>query len=298
MEAEVITELDPPRLTTELDAGRLVIASVSSQLRLPESEPTRTGGHLVLVTGHAGALVTFHDQAGHAPEAGVAALPIPVFDRFAARRGVALHLPTAGTAPSRHRRGSRARGETRRRYQGCPSRYCPSQPSWSGGGISTPAARCQRHGRRLEGADGRSISAICGVAGPVALFLVTSAGPGPGRKPFTASLGQSSASPSRRRTADAARRTTFGGMNTASRSRVDLVASYATARAAPPTRKSSARALRGPVPRTGRPGARGCPPARGRRSCRSSAPSLTKTPRRRTRKATPPGRAGEGRAGQ
>jgi hypothetical protein len=35
MEAEVITELDPARLTAELDAERLVIASVSSQIRLP-----------------------------------------------------------------------------------------------------------------------------------------------------------------------------------------------------------------------------------------------------------------------
>ena len=92
MEAEVITELDPARLTAELDEGRLVIASVSSQIRLPQSDPTRTGGHLVLVTGHAGGLVTFHDPAGHTPEAGVATLPMPVFDRFAAHRGVALHL--------------------------------------------------------------------------------------------------------------------------------------------------------------------------------------------------------------
>ena len=90
MEAEVITELDPARLTAELDAGRLVIASVSSQIRLPQTEPTRTGGHLVLVTGHADGVVAFHDPACHRPEAGVAALPMPVFDRFAAHRGVAL----------------------------------------------------------------------------------------------------------------------------------------------------------------------------------------------------------------
>jgi Peptidase_C39 like family len=92
MEAEVITELDPARLAAELDAGRLVIASVSSQIRLPQTEPTRAGGHLVLVTGHTDGLVAYHDPAGHTPEAGVAALPMPVFDRFAAHRGVALHL--------------------------------------------------------------------------------------------------------------------------------------------------------------------------------------------------------------
>jgi hypothetical protein len=31
--------------------------------------PTRTGGHLVLVTGHADGLVSFHDPAGHTPHA-------------------------------------------------------------------------------------------------------------------------------------------------------------------------------------------------------------------------------------
>ncbi|HEX4093312.1 MAG TPA: C39 family peptidase [Trebonia sp.] len=92
LQAEVITELDPARLAAELDAGRLVIASVSSQIRRPESEPAKTGGHLVLVTGHADGQVTFHDPAGHTPEAGVATLPMPVFDRFAAHRGVALQL--------------------------------------------------------------------------------------------------------------------------------------------------------------------------------------------------------------
>jgi hypothetical protein len=92
MEAEVITELDPARLLAELDAGRLVIASVSSQIRLPQTEPAKTGGHLVLVTGHDGDRVTFHDPAGHTPQAGVATLPTDVFYRFAARRGVALTL--------------------------------------------------------------------------------------------------------------------------------------------------------------------------------------------------------------
>ena len=44
----------------------------------------------MLVTGHANGVVAFHDPAGHTPEAGVAALPTTVFDRFAAHRGVAL----------------------------------------------------------------------------------------------------------------------------------------------------------------------------------------------------------------
>jgi hypothetical protein len=46
----------------------------------------------VLVTGQAGGLVTFRNPSGHTPEAVVATLPVPVFDRFAAHRGIALHL--------------------------------------------------------------------------------------------------------------------------------------------------------------------------------------------------------------
>jgi hypothetical protein len=90
--AEVITGLDPARLTAELAAGRLVIASVHPEIRRPDRDPPGTGGHLVLVTGQAGGQVTFHNPSGHRPETVVATLPLPVFDRFAARRGIALTL--------------------------------------------------------------------------------------------------------------------------------------------------------------------------------------------------------------
>jgi hypothetical protein len=92
LRADVITELDTARLTAELDEGRLVIASVHPGIRRPDSDPPGTGGHLVLVTGHADGRVTFHNPSGHTPETVVAALPMPVFDRFAANRGIALHL--------------------------------------------------------------------------------------------------------------------------------------------------------------------------------------------------------------
>jgi hypothetical protein len=90
LRADVITDLDTGRLTAELDEGRLVIASVHPEIRRPATEPPGTGGHLVLVTGHAAGLVTFHNPSGHTPEAVVATLPLPVFDRFAAHRGIAL----------------------------------------------------------------------------------------------------------------------------------------------------------------------------------------------------------------
>lgn len=92
LQADVITELGPARLTEELDAGRLVIASVHPEIRRPGNDAPGTGGHLVLVIGHVNGTVTFHNPSGHVPEAVVATLPMPVFDRFAAHRGIALHL--------------------------------------------------------------------------------------------------------------------------------------------------------------------------------------------------------------
>jgi hypothetical protein len=92
LRADVITDLEPARLIAELDAGRLVIASVHAEIRRPRSDPPGTGGHLVLVTGHADDEVTFHNPSGHTPQAVVATLPMLVFDRFAAHRGIALHL--------------------------------------------------------------------------------------------------------------------------------------------------------------------------------------------------------------
>ncbi|WP_157531677.1 MULTISPECIES: hypothetical protein [unclassified Kitasatospora] len=53
--------------------------------------PTR-GGHLVLVTGHHDGTALFRNPSGHTPDAVDAALPAETFDRFAARRGIALHI--------------------------------------------------------------------------------------------------------------------------------------------------------------------------------------------------------------
>jgi hypothetical protein len=91
LRADVVTDLDSARLIAELAQGRLVIASVHPEIRRPWNDPPGSGGHLVLVTGHAGGLITFHNPSGHTPEAVVATLPVPVFDRFAAHRGIALH---------------------------------------------------------------------------------------------------------------------------------------------------------------------------------------------------------------
>jgi hypothetical protein len=92
LRADVITDLHSRRICRELDQGRLVIASVHKEIRRPEREPSAIGGHLVLITGHAGGQVTFHNPSGHTPQAGVATLPTGTFDRFAAHRGIALHI--------------------------------------------------------------------------------------------------------------------------------------------------------------------------------------------------------------
>lgn len=93
------------------------------------------------------------------------------------------------------------------------------------------------------------------------------------------------ASLSRSATAAAACRTTSVGMNTASRSRVALVASKATARAAPPTRKRSALAPRAASSPDKSSRSAGCPPAQGRLSCAVERPAgdedATATERRR-----------------
>jgi hypothetical protein len=92
LQADVITDLDPSRMISELGQGRLLMASVHKEIRRPDREPPGTGGHLVLVTGHHDGQVTFHNPSGHTPQAGIATLPMTVFDRFAAHRGIALHV--------------------------------------------------------------------------------------------------------------------------------------------------------------------------------------------------------------
>jgi hypothetical protein len=60
-----VTDLEPARITRELDQGRLVMASVHKEIRRPEHDPPAIGGHLVLVTGHANEQVTFRNPSGH-----------------------------------------------------------------------------------------------------------------------------------------------------------------------------------------------------------------------------------------
>ena len=51
LEGKVIAPLDQDGIRKELDYGNYVIASVSHEIRNPESKPIKKGGHLVLVLG-------------------------------------------------------------------------------------------------------------------------------------------------------------------------------------------------------------------------------------------------------
>ncbi len=65
--------------------------------------------------------MTFHNPSGHTKEAGIATLPVTTFDRFAAHRGIALHLQTFVTAKRTRKPGSSRlpRADTTRRL--CPA---------------------------------------------------------------------------------------------------------------------------------------------------------------------------------
>ncbi|MEE1829265.1 C39 family peptidase [Streptomyces sp. BE20] len=92
LQSEIITDLTPDRLVTELDQGRLVIASVHKEIRRPDLPTPGRGGHLVLVTGHRDGQVSFRNPSGHTAGTVDATLPLDLLDCFAAQRGIALHL--------------------------------------------------------------------------------------------------------------------------------------------------------------------------------------------------------------
>ncbi|MGC5346047.1 peptidase [Streptomyces sp. AM 4-1-1] len=83
------------RLTVEeipglLDGGRAVMASVHYGIRHPERPAPGRGGHLVLLTSRTadGDGVHFHNPSGTTAGTRAAELPLPLFDRFFAGRGV------------------------------------------------------------------------------------------------------------------------------------------------------------------------------------------------------------------
>lgn len=92
LDAVVHRHLSPAGILGLLDGGRSVMASVHYGIRHPELPAPGRGGHLVLLTSRTagGSGVHFHNPSGTSPDTRAAELPLPVFERFFAGRGVSL----------------------------------------------------------------------------------------------------------------------------------------------------------------------------------------------------------------
>ena len=89
--AETMTGAQTSAIPALLAERPFFIASVNSGIRWPDRMPPSKGGHLVLVTAASPETVRFHNPSGHdaASQADVT-LPLSVFDRFFANRGIAV----------------------------------------------------------------------------------------------------------------------------------------------------------------------------------------------------------------
>ena len=93
LHAEVITASTPARLTRELDSASLVIASVHKEIRQARTRsPRNRRPPRPCHRPRQDEQVAFRNPSGHTPQEGVATLPEAPFKRFAAHRGIALHI--------------------------------------------------------------------------------------------------------------------------------------------------------------------------------------------------------------
>jgi len=68
--------------------GQVLIASVSPEIRDPDTPAPQRGGHLVLVYAVEDGVVRFHNPSGYSHNSDSASLPVHVFERFHANRGI------------------------------------------------------------------------------------------------------------------------------------------------------------------------------------------------------------------
>ncbi|MFC4507010.1 MULTISPECIES: C39 family peptidase [Streptomyces] len=90
LDAAVQGNLDMDGLLALLGTGHMVMTSVSKEIRKPEADPERKGGHLVLAIGYRDGRIHFRNPSGHTPESRAAALPPDRFDAFFGGRGISL----------------------------------------------------------------------------------------------------------------------------------------------------------------------------------------------------------------
>ncbi|MFE6977144.1 C39 family peptidase [Streptomyces sp. NPDC057682] len=96
MPAAVHPTLSMSALMELCETGRMVMASVSKDIRTPNLTPSRKGGHLVLVRGICDERVYYNNPSGHSAQARKAVLPLDTFERFFGGRGVSLDTRSLG----------------------------------------------------------------------------------------------------------------------------------------------------------------------------------------------------------
>jgi hypothetical protein len=102
LQAEVVTDIGAEKLPAMLGDRGFFMASVHPDIRWPGRNPPSRGGHLVLVLCATHVAVTFHNPSGHdAPSQANVRLPLSVFGRFFAGRGVRIVRPAAVDRPAR-----------------------------------------------------------------------------------------------------------------------------------------------------------------------------------------------------
>ncbi|MES9605006.1 peptidase [Actinomadura sp. NPDC000929] len=74
----------------EVGPGQVLIASVSPEIRDPNTREPQRGGHLVLVYAVDDGVVRFHNPSGYSHNSDSASLPMQTFERFHARRGILI----------------------------------------------------------------------------------------------------------------------------------------------------------------------------------------------------------------
>ncbi|WP_424929771.1 C39 family peptidase [Agrobacterium pusense] len=93
LKAEIMTGLEVNAIPELLSRWQFFMASVHHSIRWPDRVPPSKGGHLVLVTSASPNAVCFHNPSGHDRASQTdAVLPLSVFDRFFAGRGIAVSL--------------------------------------------------------------------------------------------------------------------------------------------------------------------------------------------------------------
>jgi hypothetical protein len=92
IDAEVAAPLTVSSVSTAVDAGAMVMASVSPEIRRPGASPSRLGGHLVLVHDRTATELTFSNPSGDtADNQAGARVTYGQFRAVFAGRGVIIH---------------------------------------------------------------------------------------------------------------------------------------------------------------------------------------------------------------